>query len=188
MGVLAATFAGQNWLITPAAVAVNESPPRSISDQKWILVLSGVCILNLQGTNANDWTRETITIIPDYYSPSNLAISQYSIPVPTIPGKNFLPAFNLDANGWVPFAAVSSTFDNGSTDVGFAVDVWRPTPFQHTQNWATGEPVNVDNVFAGIDVDVAVRNNKATLYRVSYNFTLVGQLVFIPTGVVHPGG
>ncbi|HME74870.1 MAG TPA: hypothetical protein VKI00_04220, partial [Mycobacterium sp.] len=66
MGVLAGPFAGENWLIMPAAVAVNESPPRSISDQKWILVLSGVCILNLQGTNANDWTRETRTILPDY--------------------------------------------------------------------------------------------------------------------------
>ena len=162
----------------PAAVAVNESPPRSISDQKWILVLSGVCILNLQGTNANDWTRETRTILPDYNYPLQFAINQYSIPVPTATG-HVLPAFNLDANGWVPFAAVSSTFDNGSTDVGFAVDVWRPTPFLHTQNWATGEPVNVGNVFAGIDVDVAVRNNKATLYRVSYNFTLVGQIIFI---------
>lgn len=40
------TFAGQNWLITPAALAVNEPKPTSISDQIWVLMLSGVAIIN----------------------------------------------------------------------------------------------------------------------------------------------
>ena len=40
-------FAGQNWLITPAALAVGENPPASIHDQKFLLVLSGVVIANL---------------------------------------------------------------------------------------------------------------------------------------------
>jgi hypothetical protein len=40
-------FAGQNWLITPAALALGEHPPASIHDQKWLLVLSGVVYANL---------------------------------------------------------------------------------------------------------------------------------------------
>jgi hypothetical protein len=28
-------FTGQNWLITPAALAFNEAPPQDIYDQKW---------------------------------------------------------------------------------------------------------------------------------------------------------
>ena len=45
-------YAGQNWLITPAALAVNQAPPKTISDQEFLLVLSGVAIINLQGTPA----------------------------------------------------------------------------------------------------------------------------------------
>ncbi len=37
-----ANFAGQNWLITPAALAVGEHPPANIHDQKWLLVLSSI--------------------------------------------------------------------------------------------------------------------------------------------------
>jgi hypothetical protein len=29
------TFAGQNWLITPAALALNDVPPHDIHAQKW---------------------------------------------------------------------------------------------------------------------------------------------------------
>jgi hypothetical protein len=171
-------FAGQNWLIIPAPLAVNESPPRSISDQKWLLVLSGVCIPNLEGTLLNDWRRETLTIVPDIDSPLEFAITRYSIPKPQNPNNPPVPKFNLEPVGWVPFAAVSSTFDNNTTDAGFAVDVWRPTPFVHTTDVVSGQPVT--NVFAGIDVDVAVRNSKAFLYRVSYYVTLVGKIVFVP--------
>ena len=42
-------FAGQNWLITPAALAVGENPPANIHEQKFLLVLSGVVIANLEG-------------------------------------------------------------------------------------------------------------------------------------------
>ena len=34
-------FAGQSWLITPAALAVGESPHETILDQEWLLVPSG---------------------------------------------------------------------------------------------------------------------------------------------------
>ena len=43
------TFAGQNWLITPAALALHEAPPRDIHAQKWLLTLSGVAMVDLKG-------------------------------------------------------------------------------------------------------------------------------------------
>jgi hypothetical protein len=57
-------FAGQNWLITPSALAVNEAQPSSIGDQKWLLVLTGVGLVDLQGNNVNDWRRESLSIHP----------------------------------------------------------------------------------------------------------------------------
>jgi len=173
-------FPGQNWLITPAALAVNEANPSSISDQKWHLVLSGVGIIDLRGNNANDWRRETLIIYPDMQAPLQYAVNRYSIPKPV--GLNTRP--DLDLEQWAPFAAVSSIFHKDSeiasepprTDAGFAVDVWRPNPFFSTTD-AGGRPAN--KVFTGIAVDVAVRNHRATLHRVSYHITLLGKIVFL---------
>jgi hypothetical protein len=167
-------FAGQNWAITPEALAVNEPKPASISAQKFLLVLTGVGIIDLQGNNPNDWRRETASIFPDITSPLNFAVDHYGIPRPV--GLNTTPAIELEQ--WAPFAAVSSVFEreSGGVDAGFAVDVWRPSPFFHTTD-AGGQPLN--SVFTGIDVDVAVRNNNATLHRVSYHITLLGRIVFL---------
>ena len=62
-------FAGQNWLITPAALAVGETPPQDIRDQKWLLVLSGVVIANLKGDNSGQWNHQTVSFIPDMAGP-----------------------------------------------------------------------------------------------------------------------
>lgn len=155
-------FAGQNWLITPAALALSEAKPSSISDQKWLLVLTGVGIIDLRGNNANDWRRETLIIYPDMQAPLQYAVNRYSMPKPV--GLNTRP--DLDLEQWAPFAAISAIFSKDSeiasqpprTDAGFAVDVWRPNPFLSTTD-AGGRPAN--KVFTGIAVDVAVRNNRA---------------------------
>jgi hypothetical protein len=57
-------FSGQNWLITPAALAVGESRPRTILDQKWLLVLSGVVEANLQGNSTAAWLNQTVSFLP----------------------------------------------------------------------------------------------------------------------------
>jgi hypothetical protein len=78
---------------------------------------------------------------------------------------------------WSPFASLSSIFDQDASDnAGFAVDVWRPTPFGQVQDVLTGQLVG--NIFNGIDVDVAVRDSDAWIYRVGYNITLLGKIVF----------
>ena len=97
-----ADFAGQNWLITPAALAVGENPPTHIRDQKWLLVLSGVVIANFKGDNSGNWNQQTVSFIPDMAGtddpsstsgPLNWAISQYSIPKPPVLlGRNFSSA------------------------------------------------------------------------------------------------
>ncbi len=174
MSIRVTKFAGQNWTITPEALAVNEPKPANISAQKFVVVLTGVGIIDLQGNNPNDWRRETASIFPDIAAPLNFAINKYGIPRPV--GLNTAPAITLEQ--WAPFAAVSSTLATqlGGVNAGFAVDVWRPSPFFQTTD-AGGQSVN--NIFTGIDVDVAVRNNTATIHRISYHITLVGRIVFL---------
>lgn len=173
MSLTFSSFAGQNWTIAPAALAVNEAAPANISGQKWLLTLTGVGVLDLQGNNVDDWRRETLTIFPDIQTPLRFAIETHGIPVP--PGIT-TPAISLEQ--WAPFAALSSVFDkdSGGVDAGYAVDVWRPTHFLSTTD-AGGRLVQ--QIFTGIDVDIAVRNTKATLHRVSYHILLLGRIVFL---------
>jgi hypothetical protein len=172
-------FAGQNWLITPAALATGEAPPKSIHDQKWLLVLTGVVIANLEGNSGAQWLHETLSFLPDMAGPQNSgplnwAIGQYAIPKP--PGTNYVIGFSLE--GWAPFASLSSMFNqNQSINSGFAVDVWRPTHFSSGIDAFSQQ--SVGNVFSGINVDVAVRDTDAWLYRVGYNISLLGKIVFL---------
>jgi hypothetical protein len=174
-------FAGQNWLITPAALALGENPPASIHDQKFLLVLSGVVMANLQGNSGSQWLYETMSFLPDMAGPQNSgplnwAISRFSIPKP--PGQNFSIGFSLEE--WAPFASLSSIFNQGqSINSGFAVDVWRPNHFATGTDAFTHSPVG--NIFTGINVDVAVRDTDAWIYRIGYNVTLLGKIVFLTT-------
>jgi hypothetical protein len=179
MAILPTTLEGQNWVITPAALALNEPPPASISGQKFFLVLAGVCSLGLKGNQAHDWRRETAEIIPDYFTPLNDAIARFGIPVPKVQGRSVSPMFQLEL--WAPFAAVSSVWDQGSTDVGVAVDVWRPSPFRNDDGtFITDFAGNlITQPFRGIRVDVGIRNDQSILYRLSYNITLLGSIGFV---------
>jgi hypothetical protein len=178
-------FAGQNWLITPAALAVGESPPTKIYDQKWLLVLSGVVIADLKGTGG-DWDHQTVSFIPDMAGaddpsatsgPLNWAISRWSIPRPTgAAGADYITRFSVE--GWAPSAALSAVFNQGqSVNSGFAVDAWRPNHFGSGTEF--GSNAQIGNIFNGINVDVAVSDVDAWLYRISYNITLLGKIVFI---------
>ena len=165
------SFAGQNWLITPAALAVNESPPRSVTDQKWLLVLSGVVIIDLKG-NSSQWLRETVRINPHMLPPLTHAISHHNIPTPT---SGYTLRFQVEQ--WVPHATPSSMFNKEhAVNSGFAVDVWRPHPFDTDTDAVTNAPIG--NIFNGIQVDVAVSDTDAFLYRLSYHITLLGKIRF----------
>jgi hypothetical protein len=171
-----ADFAGQNWLIAPAALAASEPPPADIRDQKWLLVLTGVVKADVEGNSTHQWLHETLSFAPDMAGPFNDAIDRYSIPQPSADGPVFAIRFSVEE--WAPFASLSSIYNQDQSDnSGFAVDLWRPTPFQHGPDVLTNQTVS--NLFSGIDVDVAVRDTDAWIYRVSYHITLLGKIVFI---------
>ena len=177
MAVSFSSFAGQNWLITPAALAVNQSKPANITDQTWFIQFSGVGIVDLKGNKTNDWRREVLVIFPDVGGPLKFAINRFAIPVPTSPNGNVSPSIVVDQI--VPYAAVSSAFEKGaSVDLGFAVDAWRPNPFFSAPD-VNGQ--HVGNIFTGIDVDLAVRNTAATMHRVSYQISIIGKIAFLVT-------
>ncbi len=173
-------ISGQNWLITPAATAVGEPAPTNISKQQWLLILSGVAVANFQGNSTALWKAETVTILPDLAGstgsgPLNWAIGRYSIPKP--PGGGYNIGFSLDSESWVPFAALSKMIDqNQSINAGYAVELWRPTPFIGGTDAFSG--ASVANIFAGIDVDLSVRDSDAFIEKVSYNISLLGKIVF----------
>ena len=167
---------GQDWLIMPAARAVNEAAPANISRQRWLLVMSGVAVVNMQGKTSDDWLRDEIHILPDMRGPLDFAINRYGIPRPQgTEGLNYEVGFQL--RQWSPFAGLSSAFDQDqSVNAGFAVDSWRPSPFTFGTDAFSGRQVN--GLFTGIIVSAAARDSDAWPYRVGYKITLTGRIVF----------
>jgi hypothetical protein len=170
------TFAGQNWLITPAALAKNESPPPDLHAQKWLLTLSGVGMVNLKG-NSEDWLQETLLLRPTIIDPMHYAIATHGIPKPPgTEGSQYTLAFQVEQ--WSPYASISSIFNEKvSNNSGFAVDVWRPDHFDNGIDAFSLQPVG--NLYTGLQVDVAVSDTDAWLYRVGYNILLLGRIVFL---------
>jgi len=105
------TFAGQNWLITPAALALHEGTPANIHIQKWLLILSGVGIVDLKGESQSNWHHETLLISPDFRAPLNRAVHDYAIP----PLEHGEGTYNVDFQmvQWAPFAAPSVMYNEG---------------------------------------------------------------------------
>ena len=97
MSIPVTNFAGQNWTITPEALAVNEAKP-SVGAQKFILVLTGVGVINLKGSLPHDWRRETMSIFPDIATPLSFAANKYGIPQP----PNTLINFDLEQRRHTP--------------------------------------------------------------------------------------
>jgi hypothetical protein len=170
------SFAGQNWLITPAALALNELPPTNIHAQKWLLTLSGVGMVNFKGNSGSQWREETLLLQPDIKNPMRHAIRTYAIPTPSgAEDSQYGLAFQVDQ--WSPYASISEIFNKDqSINSGFAVRVWRPNPFNTGKNAFSHQ--HVINLYTGLQVDVAVRDTDASLNRVGYNILLLGRIVF----------
>jgi hypothetical protein len=169
------SFDGQNWLIMPAGRGVSQAAPAP-ADQEFLMVLSGVALVNFPGLPVDDWHRDTASIVPDFGPALDSAIDLYGVPRPAgTEGSQYTTGFQLV--NWVPFAGLGSVFaPHGTPDIGFAVDTWRPLPFATATNLA-GAPVN--QLFAGIAVDVAARDTAAILYRVGFQVTLLGRIRFL---------
>lgn len=168
-------FEGENTLITPVALAVGQQPPASIREQQFLAVLSGVVLANFEGQSSGAWLYDTLSFNPSdgLANLLNSAISTYQIPKPT--GLGFGIAFSVSQ--WVPFVALSSIFDKDqSVNAGFAVQVWRPTPFTTGTDALSHQPIG--NIFNGVNVDVGVSDSDASILRMSYNITLIGKIVY----------
>jgi hypothetical protein len=174
------SFDGQNWLIMPAGRGVSQAAPTP-ADQEFLMVLSGVALVNLPGLAVDDWHRDTASIVPDIGGALDSAIDLYGVPRPAgTEGTQYTTGFQLV--NWAPFAGLGSVFaPHGTPDVGFAVDTWRPLPFTTANNLA-GQPVS--QLFAGIAVDVAARDTAAILYRVGFQITLLGRIRFLKEEVI----
>jgi hypothetical protein len=176
-------FAGQNWLITPAALAFGEHPPANIHDQKWLLVLTGVVAANLEGNSTSQWLNTNLSFLPDMAGsggsgPLNWAIAQYGIPKPA---GGYTIGFSVD--GWAPFVSLSAIYDQAqSIDAGYAINVWRPNHFGTGIDAFTDTAVG--NIFTGVNVDVGVRDTDAWILSLGYNITLRGRIVFIKAPVI----
>jgi hypothetical protein len=185
-------LSGQNWLITPAALAEGESPPATILDQQWLLVLAGVVEADLEGNSNSDWLNETVSFLPGNdvslgiglnTGPLNWAINHYSIQRPSLDPKDYSAVFSLQ--GWAPFASLSAIFDQDqSINAGFAVKLWRPRHLLTGVNIVANQPIN--NVFTGINVDVGVRDNDAWILKFRYNITFLGTIALAASGSLEP--
>jgi hypothetical protein len=164
----------QNYVFTPAALAVGQAPPKTISDQTWLMVLSGEVALTEVTGNGPNWFQQTVQFSPDMSVPLGAAIEQYSIPKPPPTDINSTPCFTLQH--WTLFVTLNSIFDQDQAiNAGFAVNTWSANLLS-SEDVFTNQPLN--NIFGGVFVDVAISDVDAAIMRLGYHFTLLGNIRF----------
>jgi hypothetical protein len=173
------SYVSQHWVITPVSLAFNETAPSSVSEQKWLLVLTGVAVLELKG-NGPEWLHETVALQPKIHGALNHAVEKFGIPRP--PARDYELLFETEH--WAPHVTLNSIFNkNQSVNSGFAVDSWS-TKFQSRREITTGN--EIIKCYKGVEVEVAVSDIDAYIARVSYHITLQGKIRFgRPTGHTH---
>ena len=128
---------------------------------KLLLVISGTVVINFSSGQSSGWRRDTIRILPDFTGPFTYAGND--------PTAN---AVVFQAEQYSTFASLNAIFDQStSVNAGFAVDAFRPYFIDGGRGLTTG---------SGIDVDIAVQDIDATLYRVGYELTAVGTFSSVP--------
>ena len=180
MAILPTRQENETFLITPTATAVNESPPQSIADQKFLYVHTGNCRINPGvppdpgGLESNffAWRRETARILPSSVAALTEAVNRFRIPQPSVAS---IPVFDVEQSapfvgfGWV---AAVDTLPSSTSEQGFAVDKWRIESEGFPD--VNGNPVL--QAFGGILVDVAVISGK--FLDLTYHITMVGKIRF----------
>jgi hypothetical protein len=119
-------FAGQNWLITPAAPALGEHLPASIHDHKWLLVLTGVVTANLQGNSKSHWLNANLVPSGHCRAQQLRALELGHQPICNPEAGRPELRHRIRAGQWAPFVSLSAIYDQAqSIDAGYAVNVWR---------------------------------------------------------------
>ncbi len=195
-------FAGQNWAITPVAVAprlpqppvvgptspsgpighvpdIDITPATDVgvpypSSQQWLLTLTGVVFCDVQGTSQSAWRQETVYFLPNL-QPA-LARAAATIGARTTDAG----VWHFDLDQWAPHVVTATNFNrNVANNSGHGVDVWRPAPLYSATD-VFG--VERNNIFAGVHADVVVRDTDAIIHRLAYHLTLVGRLTLLDDG------
>src|ERR1700712_3986758 len=99
------SYESESFFITPAALAITESPPATIADQRWIFQMNRVAVVNVQGKTNVDWFRDQLLISPTLGAALTPALGRYSIP----PVTGATPWMQVESS--IPFATLSSIFD-----------------------------------------------------------------------------
>lgn len=152
-------FAVQNWVVLPAPWPVDRWP--TPEEQRWLFFLSGVAIVNFKGESPTAWRWDSLRLYIDLSGPIGATGRWPS------PGKAL--AFQVEQSA--PFATINAIYDaSTAVDAGFAVDAFRPILI-------SAGVERIPNVFEYLEVDLAVRDTDAWLYRVGYQITLLGRIV-----------
>jgi hypothetical protein len=153
-------FPVANWVMIPAPWRLDAPTPTAV-EQKWVMFLSGVAIVDFRGTRTSDWDRETLKLKLD------------TRPAIESTGAQARPNRELgfQVEQWAPFATINSIVDkNQAINAGFAVDSFSPI--------LTSEGVEeISQIFYGLDVQAAIRDNDAILHRIGYQVTMLGRIV-----------
>lgn len=166
-----------DWIITPTAPSVNEPTPTDVAEQRFLLILSGVAIIDFKGNSTNAWLNNTVSLKPDVLPAILHACEKHRIPFPR---EEFSPLYDIGfhVEQSAQFSGLSSIYnDNVSNDSGFAVDSWSPAPYKFGNDILSGD--TYDQVYNGLNVKIGARDSDAFIKRLSYHISLVGRIVFI---------
>jgi hypothetical protein len=144
-------FVSRHFMFVPIERVTQ--PPSSTVPYRGLISISGVAIVNLQGTSESDWFRERVTLNlnDDVARAVNLA--------PWRPRPQYFFTYRIEQ--WVPFATVNARYNrNVANHDGTAVDRFSLDP----------------SFGALMHVDVAIRDTDAWLYRVGYQLQLYVRL------------
>ena len=172
-------YACQDWLITPAALALNEMPPASISEQKFVLAATGVGVFTLRTEPTPEWWEYAMLAInPDLDPALEYAIAKWQIPAPPgVAGNAYTRQFQVERmTSLVGLASIEGEPDDLVNRIGFAVDSWKARPFNTMTDAFTSAPL--PDLFNGIDAELASWRGKMDIHRVNYQVTLIGRIVF----------
>lgn len=130
------------------------------------LTFSGVALTNLKGNNDGSWNRDTIQLsIADMGFQKVFERAQSLLP--PIPA-NFI--YGFVPLQWNAFASPNAMFDKEhSVNAGFAADRFSISKFigENAANQTL-------NFLGGMNVDLAVKDKDAYIYRVGYFLTCYG--------------
>jgi hypothetical protein len=142
-------FVYPQWIIT------------QLPGNKWLLVVSGVVVVDITSGQSNGWLHDTIRILPRFADAFAFAGNDVN---------NNTVVFETEQ--YATYGTLASIYDKSTAvNAGFAVDAFRPFFSDGGRGMGDG---------SGLDFDIAVQDVDATLFRVAYELTAVGTFVVTP--------